>query len=192
LDSAVAASFTRALDALRAAGATIDEVSLPELSALSQLQASGGFAGAESWAWHRRLLARRESAYDPRVVARIRRGEHISAADYIDLFTARKAWIAQTAQRLHGYDALLSPTVPIVAPALAPLVASDEVFHATNALLLRNPSVVNLLDGCALSLPCHVAGEMPVGLMVWSGALCDDAVLDASLAIEAALASMRA
>ncbi len=192
MDGPVAASLSRALDTLRAAGAAIDELSLPELSAMSQWQAAGGFAGAESWAWHRRLLATREAAYDPRVVTRIRRGEHVSAADYIDLFTARKAWIAQIALRLRGYDAVLSPTVPIVAPPIAPLVASDEAFHVTNALLLRNPSVVNLLDGCALSLPCHAAGEMPVGLMVWSGALRDDAVLDASLAIEAALASVRA
>jgi amidase/aspartyl-tRNA(Asn)/glutamyl-tRNA(Gln) amidotransferase subunit A len=50
---------------------------------------------------------------------------------------------------------------------------------------------VNFLDGCALSLPCQAAGEMPVGLMVWSAAMRDDAVLDASLAIEAALAPQR-
>jgi aspartyl-tRNA(Asn)/glutamyl-tRNA(Gln) amidotransferase subunit A len=62
-----------------------------------------------------------------------------------------------------------------------------DAFFAANALLLRNPSLVNMLDGCALSLPCHAPGEMPVGLMVWHGALRDDAVLDASLAIEAAL-----
>ena len=88
-----------------------------------------------------------------------------------------------------GFDALLSPTVPMVAPPIAPLIASDEAFFATNALLLRNPSAINFLDGCALSLPCHRAGEMPVGLMVWHGALRDDAVLEASLAIEAALAA---
>jgi amidase/aspartyl-tRNA(Asn)/glutamyl-tRNA(Gln) amidotransferase subunit A len=75
-----------------------------------------------------------------------------------------------------------------VAPSLAPLVADDAAFFATNALLLRNPSIVNLLDGCALSLPCHAAGELPVGLMVWSGAGRDDIVLDAGLAIESALA----
>ena len=191
MDGGVAASFARALAVLRSAGAVIDEITLPELEQMSQLQSAGGFAGAESWAWHRHLLATNEADYDPRVVARIRRGERISAADYIDLFTERKAWIAKLAQRLHGYDALLSPTLPIVAPPIAPLLASDEAFHATNALLLRNPSVVNLLDGCALSLPCHAAGEMPVGLMVWSGALQDDTVLDASMAIEASLAVVR-
>jgi aspartyl-tRNA(Asn)/glutamyl-tRNA(Gln) amidotransferase subunit A len=55
----------------------------------------------------------------------------------------------------------------MVAPPLAPLLASDDAFFAINARLLRNPSVVNLLDGCALSLPCHHPGQMPVGLMVW-------------------------
>ena len=191
MDDAVGSSFARALETLRAAGATIDEIALPELAALSQLQVSGGFAAAESWAWHRRLLAARGADYDPRVAARIRRGEAISAADYIDLCAARTAWIASMAARLRGIDALLSPTVPIVAPELAPLVASDDAFARANALLLRNPSVVNMLDGCALSLPCHAPGDMPVGLMVWRGALQDDAVLDTSLAIEAALAPAR-
>ena len=188
LDAAVASSFTRAIATLRAAGATIEEVEFPELGQLSQLQVSGGFAAAESWAWHRRMLATREADYDPRVAIRIRRGEAISAADYIDLHEARSAWIATMEQRLRCYDALLSPTVPIVAPAIAPLIESDAAFHAANALLLRNTSVVNMLDGCALSMPCHAVGELPVGLMVWSGAMQDDTVLDASIAIEAALA----
>jgi Asp-tRNA(Asn)/Glu-tRNA(Gln) amidotransferase A subunit family amidase len=93
---------------------------------------------------------------------------------------------------MQGFDALLSPTVPIVAPPLAELLESDTAFFAANALLLRNPSVVNMLDGCALSLPCHRTGEMPVGLMVWAGAMADDVVLAASAAIESALGASRA
>ena len=89
------------------------------------------------------------------------------------------------------YDAMLSPTVPMVAPALAPLVASDPRFFAINAMLLRNPSLVNFLDGCALSLPCQAPGQMPVGLMVWGGPLADDAVLGVSLTVEATLAAHR-
>jgi len=132
--------------------------------------------------------AKRESEYDRRVVLRIRRGETMTAADYIDLVAARRDWIARMEAALEGVDAVLTPTVPIVAPELAPLVADDAAFFAANALVLRNPSVVNLLDGCALSVPCHDEDELPVGLMVWSSAGRDDAVLDAGLAIEAALA----
>ena len=189
LDSTVATAFERSVAVLRQAGARVDELALPALAEIGPLMASGGFSAAESWAWHRRLLATREAQYDPRVALRIRRGEHFSAADYIDLHRDRAAWIARMERAILGFDALLSPTVPIVAPPIAALVADDDAFFATNALLLRNPSIVNLLDGCALSLPCHAAGQMPVGLMVWSGALRDDAVLDASLAIEAALAA---
>ena len=90
---------------------------------------------------------------------------------------------------LQGFDAVLSPTVPMVAPALAPLLSSDSRFFAINGMLLRNPSVVNMLDGCALSLPCHLPGQMPVGLMVWGPAMADDLVLGVGLAIEAALAA---
>jgi Asp-tRNA(Asn)/Glu-tRNA(Gln) amidotransferase A subunit family amidase len=111
----------------------------------------------------------------------------MSAADYIDLVQARARWIDSMALALRGFDAMLSPTVPIVAPEIAPLVASDDAFFAANAKLLRNTSMVNLLDGCALSLPCHRDGEFPVGLMVWAGAMADDAVLSVSLVIESAL-----
>jgi aspartyl-tRNA(Asn)/glutamyl-tRNA(Gln) amidotransferase subunit A len=189
LDPGVSSAFERALSILRAAGAHIEEIALAELAEVASINASGGFSPAEAWAWHRHRLAAREADYDPRVAQRIRRGERMSAADYIDLLHARRDWTTRMDAALAGFDALLSPTVPLVAPPLAPLLASDEAFFATNALLLRNPSVVNLLDGCALSLPCHAPGEFPVGLMVWSGALRDDAVLAASLAIEAALAA---
>lgn len=191
LEPGVARAFERALATLRQAGAHVEELALPSLAELAGLNAAGGFSAAESWAWHRQRLAREGQRYDPRVAMRIRRGERLSAADYVELMWARRDWIARTETAMAGFDALLSPTVPIVAPPLAPLVASDDAFFATNGMLLRNPSAVNFLDGCALSLPCHAPGDMPVGLMVWSSAMRDDAVLAASLAIEAALAPQR-
>ena len=192
LDTTVSAAFSRAIGWLRNAGAQVDDIALPLLADVARINAGGGFSPVEAWAWHRALLAEREAQYDPRVAQRIRRGSLMSGADYVDLLAARQAWIAQMLGAMQGFDAMLGPTVPCIAPALAPLLASDEAFFAANGALLRNPSVVNLLDGCALSLPCHAPGEWPVGLMVWNGAMCDDTVLGASLAIEAALAPLRA
>jgi amidase/aspartyl-tRNA(Asn)/glutamyl-tRNA(Gln) amidotransferase subunit A len=191
LEPAVAAAFERAVDTLRRAGAHIETIDLPLLGEAAALTRGGGLSAAESWAWHRHRLAQREALYDPRVVVRIRRGEAMSAADYIDLLTERRAWILRMERALSHFDALLSPTLPIVAPAIEPLRTNDDAFFATNALLLRNPSLVNLLDGCALSLPCHRHGDWPVGLMVWGPAMTDDRVLGVSLAIEAALAAHR-
>ena len=191
LDPTVARAFDRALSRLAAAGATMETIDLPLLGEIASINASGGFAAAESWTWHRKLLAERGADYDPRVALRIRRGAAMSAAEYIELLAARRDWIGRMEEAMRPYDALLSPTVPIVAPAIGPLVASDEAFFAANGLLLRNPSIVNLLDGCALSLACHAEDELPVGLMLWAAAMRDDAVLDAGLAVEAALAPIR-
>jgi aspartyl-tRNA(Asn)/glutamyl-tRNA(Gln) amidotransferase subunit A len=191
LDTPVAKAFARSITSLRAAGARIEEIKLAPLADVQGINASGGFSAAESWAWHRTLLAEHESAYDPRVAKRIRRGEAMSAADYIELMRARRDWIGRMQSAMRGFDAMLSPTVPCVAPPIAPLLTDDAAFFVTNALLLRNPSVVNLLDGCALTLPCQSPDEFPVGLMVWSSALQDDVVLDVSVAIEATLARRR-
>ena len=187
LEPAVAAAFERGIALLRKAGARVSEIELPELAAAAALQRGGGLPAAESWAWHRLRLASRKADYDPRVALRICRGEALGAADYIDLLKERRAWISAMESALNGVDALLSPTVPIVAPRIQPLIDSDDAFFATNALLLRNPSLVNLLDGCALSLPCHREGEWPVGLMIWGVHDGDERVLGASLAIEQAL-----
>jgi aspartyl-tRNA(Asn)/glutamyl-tRNA(Gln) amidotransferase subunit A len=84
----------------------------------------------------------------------------------------------------------LSPTVPLVAPAiaaLAPGAERDDAFFRVNGLLLRNTSMVNMLDGCAISIPCQAPDELPVGLMVWHAAMHDDGVLNAARQIELAL-----
>ena len=187
MDATVSSAFERTLSTLRNAGAQIQECPLPQLNELVGLQASGGFAAAESYAWHRRLLQDQAQDYDPRVLTRIQRGAAISAADYIDLLQARRDWIAGMDTALQPFDAVLSPTVPIVAPPLAdiaPGAARDAAFFRVNGLLLRNPSVVNMLDGCAISLPCHAPDELPVGLMVWHGALRDDVILNIAQQIE--------
>lgn len=166
MDGAVTAAFERALSALSAAGAHITRLAVPEFAQFAALNARGSLAAAEAWAWHRALLAEREAEYDPRVSSRIRGGERMNAADYIDLVAARRRWIATVETRVESFDALVIPTVPIVAPRIDELEASDAAYFAANSLILRNPTLINFLDGCALSLPCHREGEAPVGLML--------------------------
>jgi len=187
LDATVATAWQRTLRTLRAAGASIEEIALPELNELPGIQATGGFSAAESYAWHHTLLQKHASGYDPRVLARIQRGAAMSARDYIDLLAARRSWVARMETALARFDAVLSPTVPIIAPPLAdvaPGAERDEAFFGVNGQLLRNTSVVNMLDGCAISIPCHAPDEWPVGLMVWAGALHDDTVLNIALQSE--------
>jgi aspartyl-tRNA(Asn)/glutamyl-tRNA(Gln) amidotransferase subunit A len=165
MDSAVAAHFARSLARLAAAGARLEEINIPELSDIPGINAKGGFSAAESWSWHRKLIEASAAAYDPRVLSRIQRGATQSAADYIELVAARRAFIAALEHRIARYDALVLPTTPVIPPRFAEL-ASDEDFFKINALVLRNPAVINLLDGCAISIPNHEQGEPPSGLML--------------------------
>jgi amidase/aspartyl-tRNA(Asn)/glutamyl-tRNA(Gln) amidotransferase subunit A len=190
LAAPVALAFERAITRLRKLGARIDEIELPQLTEPDGVDPAR-LAAAEAWAWHRQRMASRGAEYDPRVATRIRRGETVSAADYINLLAWRRDWIARIGAAITGYDALLSPTVPLVAPTIQSLLADDDLFFATNGALLRNASLVNLVDGCALSLPCHQTDELPVGLMVWGVAMADDRVLSTSLTIETALRPLR-
>jgi amidase/aspartyl-tRNA(Asn)/glutamyl-tRNA(Gln) amidotransferase subunit A len=191
LDAEVARAFADSLSALSRAGARITHPPLAPLADLPALQHEGGLPAAESWAWHRELIARRGHQYDPRVATRIRRGATATPASVSALEHLRADWITRMGQALGGVDVVLSPTVPMVAPPIAPMLADDALFFDTNARLLRNPSVVNLLDGCAISLPCQRLGSAPVGLMLWAAGEQDERLLGAALAVEAALESGR-
>lgn len=163
MDRHVAGAFEAALSRMSAAGARIDEIDVPEFAELATINARGTISNAESFAWHRKLLAGHAAEYDPRVRARIEIGANQTAADYAMLLAARSRFIASVGQRIAAFDALVMPTVPVIPPRIADLQADDAYFK-TNALVLRNPSVVNFLDGCAISIPMHDIGEPPSGL----------------------------
>src|ERR1700730_8020023 len=183
LDEAVAKTFERALETLSRAGALIERIELPELLDVGVMNSKGGFAAAESFAWHRYLIVSKGDVYDPRVRVRILRGEGISAADYIDLLNARKSFIARTEARIAPYDALVLPTTSNTPPRIADL-ADDKAFATENLRALRNCSLINMLDGCAISLPAHREGEVPVGLMLASSGGSDRRILELAAAIE--------
>ncbi len=176
LDPVVAGAFERALRALSAIGAKIERIDLPELAELPAISAKGGFAAAEAYAWHHKLIARRGKDYDPFVHPRIMRGKDMSAADYIDLLQARADLQRRVSAITANYDAVAMPTCAIVAPTLDE-VSTPEGFTRKNMLLLRNTTVGNFLDRCAISLPCHAHGELPVGFMLMGEAMADKRLL---------------
>jgi aspartyl-tRNA(Asn)/glutamyl-tRNA(Gln) amidotransferase subunit A len=186
MEPAVARSFDSALAALRKAGARISDIPLREFAELREINAKGGFAAAQSYAIHRPLIARSEKLYDPKVLVRIVRGREQDAADYIDLVKARADFIARVRAITAPYDALMMPTVPVIPPRVSDLKA-DDVYRRINVLVLRNPSIANFLDGCSISIPCHRAGDAPVGLMLFGQHNSDRRLLAIASAIEKAV-----
>lgn len=185
MDADVAETFEAAVSRLSAAGARITSAPVPEFLELAAINAKGGFTAAECYAAQRRLLEERGEGYDPRVSVRIRRGADMSAADYLDILAARAGYIARTNSRIAPYDALLMPTAPILPPRIADLASDEAAYARANLAALRNPTFINMLDGCAISLPLTGTGGAPVGLMLAGAAGRDADIFAIAAGVEA-------
>jgi aspartyl-tRNA(Asn)/glutamyl-tRNA(Gln) amidotransferase subunit A len=186
MDSTVAGTYAGALSRLTKAGAKIIDIALTELNDIATINRRGGLAASEAYAWHHRLIEQKGALYDPRVLSRIMRGKDQDAAHYIELTRARADLIRRIAAISGPYDALVMPAVPIVAPALASLETEDN-FHTTNLRVLRNTTVANVLDRCAISIPCHRSGDAPVGLMLVGEHGADGRLFAIAAAVEAVI-----
>ncbi len=186
MDAAVAEAFERALSRLSAAGARVTRTRLPTLDAVPATSRHGGFAAAEAYAWHRALIEDRGDLYDPRIRSRMERGAAQTAADYIDLLASRRRLIAQFDAETAAFDAVMTPTVPLLPPPIAVLDEDAAEYARVNNLLLRNTSYANFLDRCAISLP--VSRDPPVGLMLVGETMGDARLFAIAAGVEALLA----
>lgn len=186
MEPTVARTFERCVEHLAREGATIAQQPLVELQRIPQINAHGGLAAAEAYQWHREMLEQHADRYDPRVVARILKGRAASAADIRELHDQRAAVSNVIDRKTRDWDVLAMPTVPIIAPLLSAF-ASDAEYTRLNVLVLRNPSLVNFLDRCAISLPIHDRAAAPVGLMLVGARNGDSRLLRIAHAIERTL-----
>ncbi len=183
----VARTFEAAIKRLADAGAIVTEIALKQFEMVFQINGKGGFPAPEALSWHRDLLEAHGDDYDQRVRARILRAREQTAADYIDMLHLRRAYIEETNRAISPYDVIAMPTVPMIAPTIASLEADNDLFVKTNLTLLRNPALINMLDGCAISLPAQGEGEAPVGLMLAAAGGRDAALFANARAVEKVL-----
>ena len=186
LDREVEAAFNQAVEKLARAGAVITEKPVPAFDRQAEYFKGGGYAGAEAYAIHRKY-ADRLADYDPRVAKRVLLGKDLSAADYVELGVLRAQYQREVEALLAPYDAFLLPVAPCIPAPIAEVDASDDAYFRWNMRILRIVGLVNFLDGCATSLPCHERGAAPVGLMVCGPAMSDRRILAVSAAIERTL-----
>jgi aspartyl-tRNA(Asn)/glutamyl-tRNA(Gln) amidotransferase subunit A len=94
--------------------------------------------------------------------------------------------ITRIEKRIAPYDALVLPTTANTPPRIADL-ADDKAFTAANLLALRNCSLINMIDGCAISLPAQREGEVPVGLMLAAAGGSDRRIFELAAGMEGAI-----
>jgi aspartyl-tRNA(Asn)/glutamyl-tRNA(Gln) amidotransferase subunit A len=164
LDDTVASAFSAAMSRLSSIGMNILPAEFKQFDGMTAINNRGGISPPEACVVHRDRMKRRAADIDPNVRARIERGCAVSDADYADMVRERLQLVAAMDEQLKELDVVAMPTTSIVAPTIAE-VADSSVFAARNAALLRNTSIINFFDLCAISLPLPDTA-LPVGLML--------------------------
>jgi aspartyl-tRNA(Asn)/glutamyl-tRNA(Gln) amidotransferase subunit A len=187
LDERVAARFPAALERLKKAGARLTDERLPLFDDMGKVLARASILVAEVFSIHGERLAERGDGVDPIVRGRIEKGRDIAAADYIWSMRERARLIRAMDARLADLDVLAMPATATVAPRFDE-VAEPKAFMARNALLLRNTTIGNFFDLCAVSVPMPRDGGMPCGLMLLARNGHDRRLLRIAAAVEKAFA----
>jgi aspartyl-tRNA(Asn)/glutamyl-tRNA(Gln) amidotransferase subunit A len=183
LDPIVAHSYELALGRLAQAGVRVIELNIPELEQVSHHQPGVIMTTYEAFRTHEKLLDEFAGLYDPRVRSRLELGRQITRAQYDAASDLRRQLQLAFGKALQGFDACVNPTVKLTAPPFSAF-ESDADYVAINRALLRNTSLFNLLDGCALTLPCQDDGGPPVGLSLVSAAGNDLKILAVAQTLE--------
>ncbi|PZN52361.1 MAG: amidase [Proteobacteria bacterium] len=177
MEAEVEAAFENAISRLGAAGPRIEDIAIEDLLAAmrdTSLHATiPTMEGAEIHAdW---LDSGASLSVDPHVSGPLSRAASIPAPVYIRALRRRGELAAALDERLSGFDALLLPTVPILAPQIAEM-ADEKVRDHAEGLLLRNTRIANEFDLCAITLPLQ-GSALPVGLMLIGRSGCDRRLL---------------
>jgi aspartyl-tRNA(Asn)/glutamyl-tRNA(Gln) amidotransferase subunit A len=185
-EAAVIANFERVLEALSRAGAAIRRETVDALDEVVEMNARHGtLTAAEAYHEYRDIVeSDKVDKMDRRVVRRIMGGKTMSANDVLSIQRGRFRLIPKLLRQLRG-ALLVMPTTPITAPAVAPLEADDGTFHKINALAIRNTTLGNILDLCAVAMPNGRDGiGMPTSVMFCAAHGEDEKLLSAALEIE--------
>jgi aspartyl-tRNA(Asn)/glutamyl-tRNA(Gln) amidotransferase subunit A len=182
VDDEVRAAFEQALVVIRMLVASVRDVQI-EVTPNRTVQA------AESYAYHTENVAKTPELYQPETLRRIRTGEQISAAEYIQ----PRRELDQERRRAHDFfadvDLLVTPTTPMPAPTIADLRKNPEALRPAELLLLRNTRPFNVWGLPAISVPCgFTKSGLPIGLQIAGPHWREDLVLRLAQAYESATA----
>ena len=171
LDGEVRAAVDQALTVIGTLVADVRDVQI-EVSSDRTVQA------AESFAYHAENVTRTPELYQPETLRRIRSGENIPAGEYI----RRRRELDHERRRAHDFfaelDLLVTPTMPIPAPAIADLKKDPEALRPAELALLRNTRPFNVWGLPAISVPCgFTKSGLPIGLQIAGPHWREDLVL---------------
>src|SRR5688572_16244970 len=181
LQMEVQTQFDQVIRDLGRAGAQVRSIKLPDLELARE--ALIAIIEPEASLIHRDLLRNEPAGFSNITRAQLEAGFGISAIDYLNALHVRERLTAEFQRAFEGIDAIVSPSVPWVAPAEDPPVGGEE-----GAGEMMYSGVYNLVGLPAVSVPCGMSSEgLPAGLQIVTSWHKDELALSLGLALEAAL-----
>ena len=179
MTAGVRQAIDTAFEALAAAGVTFIDIDIPRLAEVNP--ALGIILRPEATLIHAKFRTANPGGYAPGTLAQIESGVEIRAVDYVAAQSFRVA-MRDEVERLFGrVDALISPSVPFIAPYADPVIAEGEDGE------MLSSGLGNFTGHPAVSLPAGLADGLPVGLQIMGPLGRDDRLLSIANAIETAI-----
>src|SRR5579863_9348325 len=182
LDSEVSLALEHALQGIKT---LVDEVKELQMDVPTDrtLQA------AESYAYHAKNVAKNPDLYQAETARRIRSGENVSAAEYIERRQELERARREIRRVFADVDVIVTSTTPMTAPAIADLKAHPDQLRPAELRLLRNTRPFNVWGLPAISVPCgFTQAGLPIGLQIAGPPWREDLVLRLAYAYEQATA----
>lgn len=171
LDPEVASAMEHALRGIETMVAEVSEVKL-DVPTDRTLQA------AESYAYHAENIAKSPELYQGETLRRIRTGEKVTAAEYIQRRRELEEARHSVRKIFADVDLIVTPTMPIPAPAIAELKTNSDALRPAELKLLRNTRPFNVWGLPAISIPCgFTQSGLPIGLQIAGPLWREDLVL---------------
>jgi aspartyl-tRNA(Asn)/glutamyl-tRNA(Gln) amidotransferase subunit A len=185
-DAEVTAAIEAAAATLSGLGTEVQRIPLPEAAQALAANPRLRISSVEAALAHEERLPN-FGFYDDTVAFRLAEGREVSAVDYLRARRASAALAAEAEHALRDIDVFISATTPSVARPLAEVDATEDSYKHWNTRYSRNTVIGNLLNLCAVSVPCGFSADgLPIGLMIHAKAGDEALALRAALAFEAA------
>lgn len=184
IEADIADAVRQAMKRLEADGAVLVPIKIPNCAEVYKVFQVGGLGAPELSSFLKQELPEAFDHLGSLVKVRIEGADDLSAIEYL----SRKSLIEHSAASaetvFESVDIWLNPTLVNTASVVDEL-EDIEAYRKANMLALRNTSIANLMDLCAISLPIGLDSHgIPIGLQLTAGALQERKLLAIALRVE--------
>jgi aspartyl-tRNA(Asn)/glutamyl-tRNA(Gln) amidotransferase subunit A len=187
VDSEIAAAVRATGDVFGRLGASVGTIATPEVAEMWADKGRALMIAAEACTVNQEFLDKHFDALDPVVAHRMIGGRELRAPEYFATVRHIAALRARILETLRDVDVVLVPTTTIPPRPIADIDKSRETYMDANVRYLRNTTLGNMLNLCAVSVPCgFTRSGLPIGLMIYAKPFQEELALRVAYAYEQA------